>query len=244
MKRLLAIALVTLMAAGAVNAQAVLDAQVGGGAYVDTGPRDQYAYLEGSESPYFLPAGTYNFYGVADDIRFDAPISMRGFTVDYFSRITASALPLTMTVNFYSFYTSGGYIYYGDTSWGSWTIDGLGTGNNTVTVDTGPTYLPAGVWFEVGFTDVNGNFAVDTGVKLSSDWQAEVGITSNDYYFIMNSTGAPGGLYWFGGYTPTLPLTDPNWNPAANYVLSISIPEPLTLGLVALGGLLAVRRRR
>ena len=52
------------------------------------------------------------------------------------------------------------------------------------------------------------------------------------------------GLSWFDGYTPDLPQTDPYWNPCANYCLGITVPEPLTLGLVALGGLLVIRRRR
>ena len=249
MKRLLAVALVTLVAAGAVNAQGVLDAEIAGGDYTATSTRDAYAYLENTASNSFLPAGNYGYFGIADDIRFTGrnPINMTSFEVNYFSRITSVVLPLKMEVNFYSYWTNptNGYIYMGDHNWGHFEVEGLGTGNHVVTVDVnGRTWLPGSVWMEVGFYDANGTYAVDTGVILAADKQAEVGNTSNDYYLIMAPPGNVGGLYWLGGYTPTLPMTDPNWNPAANYILGISVPEPLTLGLVALGGLLAIRRRR
>jgi hypothetical protein len=242
----MAVALVTLVAAGAANAQAVLDAQFADWNYTTTTTRDTYAYLENSPSPYFMPMGNYNYFGVADDIRFVDPVNVTSFDVAYYSRITAFALPLKMEVNFYSYWTeNGGYIYAGDHNWGHFEVEGLGTGSNTVTVDVeGAMWLPRGVWMEIGFYDTFGNYAVDTGVRLARDWGAEVGITSNDYYLGMLQPGLIGGLYWNGGYTPTLPMTDPNWNPASNYIIGISVPEPLTLGLVVLGGLLAVRRRR
>ena len=247
MKRLLAVALVTLVAAGAVNAQAVLNAEIGDAGYTATSERDAYAYLEDTSSVYFMPAGTYGYFGIADDVRFDAPINMTSFEVTYFSRADQSHTPFSMEVNFYSYWTNPttGDIYKGDTNWGHFEVSGLGTGSHTVTVDVaGATWLPAGVWMEVGFESFTGTALPDTGIRLARDLGAEVGQTSNDYYLMMNTPGDIAGLYWNGGYTPTLPMTDPNWNPASNYILGISVPEPLTLGLVALGGLLAVRRRR
>jgi len=246
MRRLMAMALVTLVAAGVANAQGVMDPQVGAWNYTDTTVRDAYAYLESSNSPYFMPMGSYNYFGIADDIRFGAPVNATSFDVTWYSRITAAALPLTMEVNFYAYWTdNGGNIYIGDHQYGHYVIEGLGTGGNVTTVDiNGRMWLPCGVWMEVGFYDVNGNYATDTGVRLARDLGAEAGITSHDYYLAMLQPGSVGGLYWNGGYTPGLPMTDPNWNPASNYILGIQVPEPLTLGLVALGGLLAVRRRR
>jgi hypothetical protein len=270
MRRLLAVALVTFMAAGVANAQGVLQSEWTGdqpAPYSDTQPRDAYAYWEGTPSPYFMPMGNYGFFGIADDIRFGGPqgsgnpINMTSFEVGWYSRITAALAPLTMEVRFYSYFTDagpyyGGYPFIGAQYGPTYTITGLGTGRHTygdpplydgpqvVTVDGPPVWLPCGTWMEVGFYDATGNLATWTGVYLANDWQAEVGVTSHDYYFGMLGPGSVGGWYWNGGYTPTLPMTDPNWNPASNFQLGISVPEPLTLGLVALGGLLAVRRRR
>ena len=260
MRRLMAVALVTLVAAGVANAQGVLQPEYAGpvSEYVDTQPRDSYVYWEGTNSPYYMPMGNYGIFGIADDIRLGGPVNMTSFEVGWYSRITAALAPLTMEVSFYSYFTdNGGYPYIGAQYGPTFQITGLGTGRHsygdpyagylgptTVNVPGNPLWLPCGVWMEVGFYDSMGGLATFTGTYLASDWQAEVGITSFDYYFAMQPQGTVYGWYWNGGYTPTLPMTDPNWNPASNYQLGISVPEPLTLGLVALGGLLAVRRRR
>lgn len=263
MRRLMAVALVTLVAAGVANAQGVLQPEYAGPvtSYVDTQSRDSYAYWEGTPSVYYMPMGNYGYYGIADDIRLGGPTNMTSFEVGWISRITAPLAPLTMQVRFYSYFTDTYYGYPGYPFMGAqygptFTITGLGTGRHTygaapylgptvVNVDGPPVWLPCNVWMEVGFYDNQGNLATFTGCYLAKDWQAEVGTTSHDYYFAMLQPGGAHGWFWNGGYTANLPMTDPNWNPASNFILGITaVPEPLTLGLVAIGGLLAVRRRR
>ena len=249
MKRLMVIGLVTCMAAGAANAQMVAQPVTGDWEYTPIAPRGPYAYLEDTWSNSYMPAGNYGFMGVADDIHFGAPIHMTDFHVTWYSRITAPLTPLTMDVCFYAYDEVGNGIYIYDKKYCHYTVTGLGTGLNVTDVDVaGPCWLPCDVWMQVCFRDVNGNPAVDTGVLLAADNVPEVGNPSYDFYLMMNSCceepPSIAGLYWFGGYTPDLPGSDPYWNPCANYTLGVTVPEPLTLGLVALGGLLAIRRRR
>ena len=191
MRRLLAIALVALMGASVASAQGVLEPSYAGDwDYSSTTPRDSYVYLENTPSRYFMPMGNYGLFGIADDIQLGGQTNMTSFEVGWYSRITAPALPLTMEVNFYSYWTVGNYIYFGEQYGPSFVVDGLGTGNQLtqVTVDGPPVWLPCNVWMEVGFYDNLGNYAVDTGVNLADDWMAEVGITSHDYYMAMGFT--------------------------------------------------------
>jgi hypothetical protein len=264
----MAAALVTLMAAGVAYAQQTAPVEYMGEApeYVPSGPRDSYVYEESTVGRYFFSPGNVSTpqFGAADDIRFGAPVSMTSFEVGWYSRITFSAAPLTMEVRFYNYFTDD-YPFGPGTPWGmgtqygpTFTITGLSTGRHmfgdlgptVVTVDGPPVWLPCSVWMEVGFYDNTGAFAANTGWGLTADNVAETGISSNDYFSITSTPGNPwfgvpsGLFFWFGGYTPTLPQTDPNYNPMSNFQAGIYVPEPLTLGLVALGGLLAVRRRR
>jgi len=266
MRRLLAVALVTLVAASVANAQGVLQPTWTGDqptAYSDTQSRDSYVYWEGTNSVYYFTPGNYGYYGTMDDIRLGGPTSMTSFEVGWYSHITAPLAPLSMEVRFYSYFTDtyqgyGGYPFAGAQYGPTFTLTGLGTGRHsygdplagylgptTVNIDGPPLWLPCNVWMEIGFFNNQGGVATFSGAYLAKDFQAEVGITSHDYFGISAPLGNPLTLYtWFGGYTPNLPMTDPNWTPASNFQLGISVPEPLTLGLVALGGLLAVRRRR
>jgi hypothetical protein len=263
MRRLLVVALVTFMAAGVANAQQVIQPEPLGfptDGYVPTQGRDTFAYLEDTLGNSFWPAGNYGYHGSLDDITFGsptlAPTHMTSFQVGWFSRITAGLTPLSMTVNFYSYFTDNyygyaGYPFVGAKYGPTFTVTGLGTGLHygatATVVDVGapPVWLPCGTWMEIGFFDSLGNPAVDTGLLLANDWGAEAGNTSRDIFGLTAPLGNVLTAYaWFGGYTPTLPSSDPNWNPASNFLVGISVPEPLTLGLVAIGGLLAVRRRR
>ena len=251
MKRLMVIGLVTCMAAGAAYAQpAVVSPATGEWEYTPIAPRGPYAYLEDSWSNSYWPAGNYGYMGIADDIHLGAPIHMTDFHVTWYTRITAPLLPLTMDVCFYAYEEDElGCVYIGDKKYCHYTVTGLGTGLNVTDVDVaGPCWLPCNVWMEVCFRDNLGNPAIDTGVLLAADNLPEVGNASRDLFLVMNSccTEPPSvaGASWFGGYTPDLPGSDPYWTPCSNYTLGITVPEPLTLGLVALGGLLAIRRRR
>ena len=248
MKRLIVIGLVTCMAAGAVNAQMVVEPTAGDWEYSTVVPRGPWAYLEDTMSGYYWDPGGAGYDSMADDIHFfdgTAPIHMTDFHVAWYSRITAGLTPITMDVCFYAFEEDElGCVYIGNKKYAHYTVTGLGTGLRVTDVDVSDhPYLPCDVWMQVCFTDKNGNPAVDTGCLLAQDKLAEVGGTSKDIMLVMGDccTEPPTvlGGSWFGGYETT-----PYWNPAANFLLGVTVPEPLTLGLVALGGLLAIRRRR
>jgi len=169
MRRLMVVALVTVMAAGVANAQQAVQSTDLGFVpnYVPMGARDYDAYRESSLGNSFWPAGNYGYAGSLDDIRFGAPIHMSSFDVGWYSRITAGATPLTMKVNFYSYFTDvynypgygyvGGYPFMGAKYGPTFTITGLGTGLHygatatTVNIPGGGMYLPCSVWMEVGF---------------------------------------------------------------------------------------------
>ena len=146
MRRLMVIALVTCMAAGAANAQMVAEPLPTGWEYTPTAPRGPYVYLENTPSqgdPWFMPAGNYGFMGVADDIHFGAPIHMTDFHVVWYSGLLSSDLPITMDVCFYAYDEIDNFIFIGNEKYGHYTVTGLGTGLNVTDVDVaGPCWLP------------------------------------------------------------------------------------------------------
>ena len=244
MKRLLAIALVIGVAAVTANAQLTLTPyQDQGWDYSNGFVRDlPCLYEENTNSGYYLPSSGNTY---SDDIHLDpyaGSYTIQGFDVAYHSRTTAANAPFDMTVNFYEMatdYTYGPLI-------GTYTVTGLGTGSWLVyrELGVGEMTVAAGVsdiWMEVAFTPIDGT----TGIQIAGDMVAEEGNPSADLFAAANPQGNFLGLSWFGGYTPLLPQSDPLWNPPGSFQMSLyGIPEPVTLGLVALGGLLAVRRRR
>ena len=198
-------------------------------------------YVESTQSGYFLPSSG-NTYG--DDIHLPPTGEhcfwyVNGFDVGYYSRVTAADVPFNMTVNFYDAtapWAFGPLIH-------THTVTGLGTGAHLVAVDWDVGIdFPDNFYMEVAFTPIDGT----TGMLIAGDLGAEVGITSGDFFPVSNPQGNLLGFSSFGGYTPLLPITHSAWNPAGNFLLSIygyCIPEPVALGVLALGGLLVVRRR-
>jgi hypothetical protein len=243
MRKLLMIALVSCVAAVAANAQLMVTpySELPEGALL--GPRqgifpdDDYLYWENTDGLYFLPASTGNNYG--DDIHFAGGVTMTGWEFQYFSRTSTPEqyIPFNATVNFYPMDTftggSGALI-------NSYTVTGLGTGANLVQMAVPGQALPAHVYMEVVF---DAGVRATTGLLIAGDGDPEAGLPSWDIFPVYNPAGNLLGLSWFGGYTPDLPQTDPNYNPMGNFMIGI-VPEPVTLGLLVLGGLLAVRRRR
>ena len=241
MKRLVAIALVTCMASAAYAQLQPVPIEAFSADW-EYQTRQNAVYVESTQSGYFLPSSG-NTYG--DDIHLPptgefCEWDITGFDVVYFSRTTAANVPFNMTVNFYD----------GTTPWAfgplvhTYTVTGLGTGAHQVIVDWGESIIfPDNFYMEVAFTPIDGT----TGMSIAGDLGAEVGITSSDVFPVSNPQGNLLGFSWFGGYTPLLPITHSAWNPPGNFLLSIyghMVPEPVALGILALGGLLAVRRRR
>ena len=247
MKKLLAMAYL-------VCAVGTADAQVGSAPsevhpgttweYQDT--RLNCLYKESTPSGYYLPSAGPSY---ADDIHLGqgppgTPWGISGLELWYHSRTTAANVPCSATVRFYandSTDTTFSPLLY------SYTITGLGTGTHYVYGEFGELVpLPAGVndlWMEVTFTPVDQT----TGLLIAGDFQAEVGITSHDLFEEAYPPGNFSWPIWFGGYTPDLPNTNEYWNPPGNFLLGLygrSVPEPLALGLLALGGWLVLPRRQ
>jgi hypothetical protein len=238
MRRLLLTALVCCVATTMVHAQTFQYA--GDGAVTGTKAlTDDYLYLESDDSGYFITTTAGHTYG--DDIHFNSPVTMTGWEFEYFSRVTAAFVPFN---GFVTFHEMDSYSGAAGAVLASYTLTGLTTGGHVIEQDFpgAPVALPEHVYMEIGWdAAVRG----DTGIKIALDDTAEVGVSSWDLFPVFNPPGSYLGLSWWGGYTPDIPAGGAGWNPMGNFVIGIAgVPEPLTLGLVALGGLVALRRRR
>jgi hypothetical protein len=258
MRKFLALAMV-LCVASAASAQMQPLPLEGDWSYQPTARAgDPFMYLETTPSGFWAPISTWGaFGGVADEIHLNKPWTLTGFDVPYIARVSPNQLPLTATVNFYNM-DAGENLLPGAIA--AYTITGLGTsatyppGSNSYSISAqklAPVAMPADFWMEISITNNQGAIIapdpVHTGVGflLAGDDVSEANGLSHDFFAAMTTKGNVGGYFWFGGYTPNLPPSDPNYNPMSNFLLGINgIPEPMTLGLVALGGLLVVRRRR
>ena len=270
MKKMLAIVAV-LGLCTAVNAQPMLmtaEQATGELTYMGERTQDPYAYLENTNSLYYLPQRLNDGRSFADDIHNlgccnnpDAPdygyFTMTGFDLAYVvSSVMHSeteAGELSMVVRFWENDPNCNVIA-GPLA--SYHITGLATGGyyREWDISADPVMVPCGnLWFEVTFykenldpenpLDTHTNVAA--GMYIAYDYYPEVGSRSHDWYMVFGSHAkyGPGpilGLGWIGGYSPP-----PYWNPAGNFILSVrGTPEPISLALLALGGLVAVRRRR
>jgi hypothetical protein len=105
-------------------------------------------------------------------------------------------------------------------------VTGLPIGAWFITLDFQDAPVPKlspNFWFLVGYSALT-----DAGPLLTFN-PGMPGVAYSHDHFYKN-----GGLYWFGGL--------PYW---ADFVYSVrGIPEPMTIGLLAAGGLLVLRRRR
>jgi hypothetical protein len=105
-------------------------------------------------------------------------------------------------------------------------VTGLPIGGWFITLDFQDAPFPKvspNMWFMVGYSQL-----LNAGPLLTFNPGLPGYGYSNDFFY------KNGALYWFGGL--------PYW---ADFVLGVrGIPEPMTIGLLAAGGLLALRRRR
>lgn len=187
---------------------------------------------------------------------------MSGFDVGWYSLDTNTTHIQTMTVNFYD--NPGGADYTGytvgtvfvpvpPTLLQSYTVtsavaagahfDAFDLVDDLAELDV---VMPTDLWMGVSVA------LADTGVMLSKDWSGP-----NPWYFI--NGGAEFGhsdWWWAAGWSwsqyyngPPLPTTGAPYydaySPRGSFTYSIyGVPEPATLGLLALSGLAMIRRRR
>jgi len=199
-----------------------------------------------------------------------ADFLMTGFDVGWYSLDTNTTHVQTMTVNFYD--NPGGADYTGQsvgtvfvpappTLLQSYTVTApVARGANFTAFDLvddlGQTdvVMPTDLWMGVALADIGASAGHEdrTGVMLCKDWSGP-----NPWYFI--NGGAEYGhsdWWWAAGWNwhqyfngPPVPTTGAPYydaySPRGSFTYSIyGIPEPATLGLLALSGLALIRRRR
>jgi hypothetical protein len=213
----------------------------------------------------FSPGAKENLWGT--NMSYDLPtFTMTGFDVGWFSIDTNTTHIMTATVNFYDNpggADSLGYYVGTTTVWvsvpptllHSYTVTAANTYGSHFSafdlVDDGLggdiMGMPTDLWMGVITSDS------DKGVMLAKDWSgpnpwgpfvnggAEYG--HSDWWW---AAGWNWGSYYNGPPLPTTgaPYYDA-YSPRGSFTYSIyGIPEPATLGLLALSGLAMIRRRR
>ena len=244
-----------------------------------TGPRElpgttQAIYSETSSSGFFIPYGQNGILGVSDDLPgavsiFDTPgntpypgdkpaWSITGFNFQYTLRASLDQLPVTATVRFLGIGFAANFI---TAEYGKVVINSLMTGTVVQSVTLADKIVASkDVWMEIQFSPVNdlGGTTRTEGVgwAIAADIHSEgAPVMGNSEDILLITQGLPAGspvsgAPFFGGYTPILPTTDPNYTLPGNLIFDVYgkgvIPEPMTMGLMAMGltGLAALRRRR
>ena len=93
----------------------------------------------------------------------------------------------------------------------------------------------------LGKSDEERTWTYDHDFTIESGLTGISGSTANSF----SGTGAFTGVLKFSGPVSSLTLTAPNITPASVYqTFAAPIPEPTSLALLGLGGLLVTRRRR
>jgi hypothetical protein len=195
--------------------------------------------------------------------------TMTGFDVGWYSLSTNTTHVQVMTVNFYD--NPGGADYTGEsvgtvyvpappTLLASYTVSTQNVrGANFTAFDLGDdlmepdVVMPTDLWMGVALADLGAVSGEDrTGVMLCKDWSGP-----NPWYFY--NGGAEYGhsdWWWAAGWNwkqyyngPPVPTTGAPYydaySPRGSFTYSIyGVPEPATLGLLALSGLAMIRRRR
>jgi 3D (Asp-Asp-Asp) domain-containing protein len=220
-----------------------------------TGPRDTPGsttaiYSENTAAAFFIPYTQNGITAVADDMPGAVniftvpdgnllPISVTGFSFTYTLRASISQLPVTATVRFIGLGVQANFI---TADYGSIVVNSLATGTvvQTVTLaDNDKFIIPANSWMEISFSPVGDLAATtrteDIGWGIAADIHSEGAPAmgnSDDIYMRTDAlpAGSPiSGIFWFGGYTPLLPTTDPNYTLPGNFLYEVfgkKIPEP------------------
>jgi hypothetical protein len=186
--------------------------------------------------------------------------SITGFDFQYSLRASISQLPVTATVRFLGVGVAVNFI---TAEYGKVVINSLATGTIMQSVTLNNKIVgPKNMWMEIQFSPVTDLAATtrteDVGWGIASDIHSEGASNpqgmgnSEDIFLITDGVAAGGavnGASFFGGYTPILPTSDPNYTLPGNFLFSVygkKVPEPMTMGLMAMGltGIAALRRRR
>ena len=175
-------------------------------------------YADTSTSGFFY--GGASTGAVADDIHIAGPGVLTAATFAYYGTASlTTAGTFTATVAFYG--NTAGDGAFGPLL-GSFTVTGLAdAGAWAIGVAGLNIAVPADFWFEVNYT----GSAATTGPLMTGDPGGYIGYSHD--VFEQN-----GSLYWFGG------------SPWADFYHLCWVPEPGTIGLLALSGLLVLARRR
>ena len=175
-------------------------------------------YADTATSGYFYGGGTTT--AIADDIHIAAPGVLTGVTFGYYGTASlTTAGTFTATVAFYANTISDGV--FGPLL-GSFTVTGLAdAGAWAVGVAGLNIAVPADFWFEVNYTGAGAT----AGPLITGNPGGYIGYSHNLFE-------KAGGLVWFGG------------SPWADFYHLCWVPEPGTIGLLALSGLLVLARRR
>jgi len=191
------------------------------------GPRGTSIYADLVTSGSYINQGTTATYPlpVGDDLHATGGGTVTAFQMGYYIPGTIGTYNITYTFWPGDATDSDPPGYGGAASIASYLLTGLPAGANAFNV-TGVS-VPVGADFYIE-CDFAGNGIATGGPLITDNSGGTVGYSHN--YFTQT-----GSLWSFGG-------TNPPW--ADFYLGADIVPEPTTMGLLALGGLLALRRRK
>jgi hypothetical protein len=267
---MLSLALVGLIAGGAFAQTAMQPAQIQHFNVVNDGPRQLTTppvYMENTLGTQYLPSlgdfgdDLHTTYSTStfntNPLTPSATVSYEGYYLGWYSADTTPQHgDHSYTVDFYANDPDDSSIDYGNPIF-TYTHNEVGgagvTGlrNDFIEFDS-PVTMPSDVWMYVQFDAAHPK----TGMLIAADWPYSAPFYGGDPGTPNATSAAEYGFshWWFATSTPSLtyfgapyggggfPL---GYNPPGNFLMGLyGVPEPTTIGLLAMGGLALLRRRR